>query len=50
MQIFLLVICALITGVAAATEPEAFLAAYAAHAKLDDSTFSGFSAARGRAF
>lgn len=50
MRILLLVICAMVTGVAAATEPEDFLAAYAAQAKQADPGFKGFSAERGRAF
>ena len=50
MRIVLLVICALITGVAVAIEPEDFLAAYAEQAKQADPDFAGFSAERGRAF
>jgi len=50
MRILLLVICAIVTGVAAAMEPEDFLAAYAAQAKEADPGFKGFSAERGRAF
>jgi len=50
MRILLLVICALITGVAAAIEPEDFLVAYTEQAKLADPDFAGFSAERGRAF
>jgi hypothetical protein len=50
MRNLLLVVCSLITGVAAATEPEDFLAAYAAQAKQADPGFTGFSAERGREF
>lgn len=50
MRTMLLVICALVAPVGAATEPEDFLAAYAGMAKLDDPGFRGFSGERGKAF
>lgn len=50
MRIVLSMICALIAPIAAATEPEDFLAAYAGMAREMDRGFKGFSAERGRAF
>jgi hypothetical protein len=46
----LMLICAMFTGIATATEPEDFLAAYAEQAKQADPAFAGFSAESGRAF
>jgi len=46
----LLIMCALLPGIAAAAGPSDFLSAYAEQAKQADPTFAGFSAERGREF
>lgn len=50
MRAVVLLICALVSEFAMATEPADFLAAYADQAKQADPAFTGFSAERGREF